>query len=258
MKVFLGLLLFAGATFALVDEKEPTLAVPESKKTDLLITANGQTIKLNTDGKGPNTINLAANRFKTGASRTVRRMQDQGGEGELWHDDNPHDYQEDHHDNEEGHHDDHGNHHDGHEDHHDDDGESESDIALHDVDHMILKLKGKLDEYPEDSTISIKRRDIEDIIVLLEGFYAELEDQEENVEDEPSNRQDYEHGHQAEEEEEEPTGRRRRNRRQNFKAYHAAGNFRRHRRNRRQSVVHHSSHFSHHRAGQVQRIVVNP
>lgn len=49
MKVLFGFCLLACAVVALVDEQTATGSVPESKKTDLLITANGQTIKINTD-----------------------------------------------------------------------------------------------------------------------------------------------------------------------------------------------------------------
>lgn len=52
MKVFATFALLALATHGLVDESVPGAATPESKKTDLLISAGGQTIKISTDGRG--------------------------------------------------------------------------------------------------------------------------------------------------------------------------------------------------------------
>lgn len=76
MKVFLGLLLLGGLARAAVDELEATPVVPESQKSDLLITANGNTIKLNTDGQ---VISSSEARFQGGphvARRTSSTNED--------------------------------------------------------------------------------------------------------------------------------------------------------------------------------------
>lgn len=64
MKQLFGFVLLAGLALALVDEQTPSGVVQESKKTDLIISANGQTIKINTDAGHRKAVGGSAARFR--------------------------------------------------------------------------------------------------------------------------------------------------------------------------------------------------
>ena len=64
MKVLFSVVLVAGLAVALVDEQSPAGVVQESKKTDLIISANGQTIKINTDAGHRKAVGASAARFR--------------------------------------------------------------------------------------------------------------------------------------------------------------------------------------------------
>ena len=141
MKGFIGFLLRASLAVALVDEKEATPSVPESQKTDLLITANGQTIKLNTDGNARNAIGLAANRFKLGQAiggANHRRMQTE------------------------------------------EEGDEPAEVTpeeVENVNQMIADLKEKLDAAGPEDRIDMSRARVQEIINMLETFVEVVEDE---------------------------------------------------------------------------------
>jgi len=227
MKVFLGIVLLASAATALVDEKPPTAAVPESKKTDLLITANGQTIKVNADGRASNPIGLAANRFRLSHHSGTRRMEgspedpiSDGGSG-------------------------------------DGDTVEEPEVLEFEaetVDKMIGDLQKKVDaaREAEEETITMSRGRVEEIIEMLKTFQSDLEEESSSGTTGDSS-EDYT--------DPEGTRKRRRRRSRSMRHRHHRRNqgFVRHHRvwGRRQSVVH-GTHFTAQKRFGTQRIVVNP
>jgi len=237
MKVFLGFLLLASLTIAAVDEKEATPIVPESKKTDLLITANGQTIKVNADGKGGNPIGLAAHRFRLSHHRNAR-VQTRRMEGDEESGSYSGDYDSDSGYSGSAGGDNDGEHYGGPEE-----PDEVEEFEVRDIDKKIRFLKKKIEGVPEGDSVSFHREDIEDIISMLESFGQAIEEA-----DEASSSHD-----------EERRNRRRRSR--VMKKNHSRSNrgFVRHHRTwaRRQSVVH-KAHFHGQKLGNSQRIVVNP
>ena len=245
MKVFLGFLLLASLTIAAVDEKEATPIVPESKKTDLLITANGQTIKVNADGKAGNPIGLAAHRFRQSHHRNARvntrHMQDDehcyDDEGEEYtcssekverdEDDEPCFDQ------------------DGHEiscssGKKDPDDDEVEEFEVKTIEKMITELQIRLETPDKNDNIVMPKEKVVEIISMLETFTAVIDDETIDGDEE----------------------RKRRRRSRVMKRSHHSrrneGSVRHHRTwARRQSVVHHA-HFNAQKFVHGQRIVVNP
>ena len=140
MKVFLGFLLLVSMTMAAVDEKEATPVVPESKKTDLLITANGQTIKVNTDGKTGNPFGLSAHRFRQSRYRNARvqTRHMEGGDGAQ--------------------------------------GEEVEEFDIDAVYTMITELQTLVNDAGESGNVVMSKESVEEIIYMLETFNAFIQD----------------------------------------------------------------------------------
>lgn len=231
MKVFIGFLLLASLAIAAVDEKEATPTVPESKKTDLLITANGQTIKLNTDRKGNNPIGLAASRFQRGYGRSShRRMQNDQGDSQDGSTDGGQGGSNDASSGGSG------------------AGGAEDESSVQEfeptaVSNVADQLNFMLQTFPDNTTITLPRSTVETIVSMLDSFEAELESESSSGAGGSGNGGDSS----------DRVRRRRRSRVMRHSHHRRNRGFVRHHHTwaRRQSVVHRSNF-------RVQRVVVNP